>query len=223
MNPDYLIAPSILSADFAILGEQIREAEAAGADWIHIDVMDGHFAPNLTMGPAVVAACRRTTDLPLDVHLMVTHPENFVQSFAQAGADSLTVHVEIDSDVRTVIDSIKAEGCNAGLAYNPDTPVEELDELIDLLDLVLIMTVSPGFSGQAFMKAALPKVSQVRELIDNKKLPINIQVDGGIDAKTLPIAKAAGANVFVAGSAIFDHTEGISAGIKALKKVLTTQ
>jgi ribulose-phosphate 3-epimerase len=220
MPTPFLIAPSILSADFANLGDQIAQAEAAGADWIHIDVMDGHFVPNLTMGPVVVDACRRITKLPLDVHLMVNSPEKLLEAFAKAGADSLTVHIEAVADVQEALQTIKQLGCKVGLALNPDTPASDIETALPMLDLALVMTVNPGYSGQAFIAESLPKIAAIRQMLDDVNPEADVQVDGGIDPKTLPDVKNAGANVFVAGSAIFNHSGGIAAGVQSLKDAL---
>lgn len=216
MPSPFLIAPSILSADFANLGDQISQAEEAGADWIHIDVMDGHFVPNLTMGPVVVEACRRITKLPLDVHLMVNSPESLLEAFANAGADRLTVHVEAAANAQEILQTIKQLGCKAGLALNPDTPASAIEPALPMLDLALAMTVNPGYSGQDFIADTLPKITTIRQMLDDVNPDADVEVDGGIDKDTLPQAKAAGANVFVAGSAVFNHSEGIAAGIQAL-------
>ena len=220
MTKPNIIAPSILSADFAILGKQISEAEDAGADWIHIDVMDGHFVPNLTMGPVVVAACRRATMLPLDVHLMVTNPEQLLKSFAEAGADRLTFHVEATDDIEGMIAAVKELGCRVGLALNPVTPADAIEKALPLVDMALIMTVNPGYSGQAFIPKMLPKIDAVRQKLNEVNPKAIIQVDGGIDAHTISSARDAGANVFVAGSAIFNHEDGIARGVQALKTAL---
>lgn len=220
MPRPFLIAPSILSADFSNLGDQIFQAEAAGADWIHIDAMDGHFVPNLTMGPVVVEACRRITKLPLDVHLMVDSPEHLLESFAKAGADSLTVHIEAVSNAQETLQTIMQLGCKAGLALNPDTPASEIEPFLPMLDLALVMSVNPGYSGQAFIAETLPKISAIRQMLDVVNPAANVEVDGGINPKTLLNAKNAGANIFVAGSAVFNHSGGIAAGIQALKNPL---
>ncbi len=215
MSRSHLIAPSILSADFSALGAALHEAEAAGADWFHIDVMDGHFVPNITMGPVIVRACRRSTALPLDVHLMISEPERYLEAFARAGADILTVHAETCTHLHRTLQNIRELGCQAGVALNPATPVSVLSEVLDMLDLVLVMSVNPGFSGQAFIPQALHKIRQMRAMLERRT--VHIEVDGGINAETLPQARAAGANVFVAASAIFGHPQGIAAGIRTLR------
>lgn len=215
------LAPSILSADFARLGSQIQEVEAAGADWIHVDVMDGHFVPNLTMGPAVVEACRRVTRLPLDVHLMVEEPSRFLEAFADAGADHLTIHIEACPHVRQVIQSIREMGRRAGISLNPGTPPAALREILPLVDIVLVMSVNPGYSGQQFIEAVLPKIQTLRRWIDEGRFATVIEVDGGIDAATAPLAAGAGAEVFVAATAVFGHKDGIGAGMLALRTALS--
>ena len=215
------LAPSILSADFARLGSQIQEVEAAGADWIHVDVMDGHFVPNLTMGPAVVEACRRVTRLPLDVHLMVEEPSRFLEAFADAGADHLTIHIEACPHVHQVIQSIREMGRRAGISLNPGTPPEAVREILPLVDIVLVMSVNPGYSGQQFIEAVLPKIQTLRRWIDEGRFATVIEVDGGIDAATAPLAAGAGAEVFVAATAVFGHKDGIGAGMQALRTALS--
>lgn len=211
------LAPSILSADFGHLATALAQAEAAGANWIHLDVMDGSFVPNITFGAVIVAACRKITRLPLDVHLMINHPEAHLQAFVDAGANSLTVHVEACPHLHRTLQRIRELGCNAGAALNPGTPAAALSEIIPLLDLALVMTVNPGFAGQAFIAQMLPKIAQVRQMLDNGGSQAVLQVDGGITPKTLPLTQNAGANGFVAASAIFQHPQGIAAGIAALQ------
>jgi ribulose-phosphate 3-epimerase len=220
MTRDLILAPSILSADFTRLGEQIAECEAAGADWIHVDVMDGHFVPNLTMGPFVVAACRRATNLPLDVHLMVEHPENLLEAFAQAGASHLTVHVETCPEIVRTLETIRSLGCKAGVTLNPATPAEALREAVPFADLALVMTVHPGYSGQAFMPGMLPKVAQVRRMLDEAGAAAWLEVDGGVTSATMSEVRAAGADAFVAANAVFKHPDGIAAGIRELRTVM---
>jgi ribulose-phosphate 3-epimerase len=220
MKP-YIFAPSILSADFTCLGEQITECETAGADWIHVDVMDGHFVPNLTMGPFVVEACRRTTNLPLDVHLMIERPENLLEAFAQAGASSLIVHVETCPDIISTLKSIKSLGCKAGVTLNPATPASEIIPALKLADQVLVMTVHPGYSGQEFMPEMLSKVAEIRRRLDAIESPAWLEVDGGISSANISQVREAGADAFVAASAIFHHTQGIAAGIQSLRNAIT--
>lgn len=220
MAKGFILAPSILSADFLHLEDAIQTAEAGGADWIHIDVMDGHFVPNITMGPVVVEAARRATALPLDVHLMIESPERHFEAFSQAGADSLTVHIEAVPDPRSAIDKIHALELRAGIALSPGTPADRISNVLEMVDLVLVMTVNPGFSGQAFMPEALDKVEQVRSWIRDGRTQASIQVDGGIDSSTAPLAAQAGAEVFVAASAIFRHEGGIVDGIRAIRESL---
>ena len=197
------IAPSILSADFAQLGEEVRRIESAGADWVHIDVMDGHFVPNLTIGPMVVKALRPHSTLPFDVHLMISPVDNFLDAFAAAGADIITVHPEAGPHIHRTVQHIESLGKQAGVSLNPATPAKMLDYLIDDIDLVLVMSVNPGFGGQSFISTQLRKVEAVRKMIDKSGLDIRLEVDGGIDAATAPLAIAAGADVLVAGTATF--------------------
>lgn len=208
-----LIAPSILSADFTQLGEEIRAVEAAGADWIHIDVMDGHFVPNITMGPLVVEAVRRVTTLPLDVHLMIANPDLFIEDFAKAGADYISVQVETTAHLHRSIHLIRSQGVKAGAVVNPATPLSALEWILDDLDLVLIMSVNPGFGGQAFIPSSLNKIKQLRTMIDARPCNALIQVDGGVNGRTAADVTAAGADVLVAGSAIFgtaDYRQSIT-------------
>lgn len=217
MPKPYLIAPSILSADFTQLGAQIQEAEQAGADWIHVDVMDGHFVPNLTMGPFIVAACRSVTNLPLDVHLMVNEPERMIEWFAQAGATNLTVHVETCPNLHRTLQSISELGCHPGVVINPATPASLIEPVIRLVDLVLVMSVNPGYSGQVFLPEVLPKVAHVRQMLRQHNPQALLEIDGGINVDTLPLAAAAGAQVFVVATAVFKYPQGITSGIRALK------
>ena len=211
------IAPSILSADFARLGEQVAEAEAAGADYIHVDVMDGHYVPNLTFGPLVVEALRRVTDLPLDVHLMVDEPESVVPWFAQSGASILTVHVEASTHLHRVVQVVKEAGLRAGVALNPATPVSAVEEALPEVDLVLVMTVSPGYPGQSFVSSVLPKIGRIRALLDELGSEAELEVDGGINATTAPQVVAAGARVLVAGSAAFNARTSVADALAELR------
>ena len=211
------IAPSILSADFTHLGEQIAEAEAAGADYIHIDVMDGHFVPNITIGPMIVEAVRRSTSLPLSVHLMIEKPERYLQAFADAGADIITVHVETCPHLHRTIQHIKSLGKRAGVTINPATPTAALDEILDDVDLILIMSVNPGFGGQSFIEKSVHKIGAVRQALDQRGSKAELSVDGGIKPGTAERVVRAGANVLVAGSAIFGAPEGIGAAIAQLR------
>ncbi|MBL7211926.1 MAG: ribulose-phosphate 3-epimerase [Desulfobacteraceae bacterium] len=206
------IAPSILSADFSRLGEQIREVESAGADYIHIDVMDGHFVPNITIGPMIVEAAHSVTELPLDVHLMISDPDPFVDDFARAGANILTVHAETLNHVHRTIQHIRDKGVRPSLALNPATPLDVLDYILDDLDMVMLMTVNPGFEAQKFIPEVIPKIERLREEIDRRGLDADIEVDGGINPDIIGRVAKAGATVFVAGSAIFyseDYEETI--------------
>jgi ribulose-phosphate 3-epimerase len=213
----YILAPSILSADFTRLGEQLAQCEAAGADWIHVDVMDGDFVPNITVGPLVVAACKRATRLPLDVHLMVSHPERHLEAFARAGADRLTVHVETCPHLHRTLQQIASLGVKPGVTLNPATPAAWLQPALPQADLVLVMTVNPGFGGQQFIGGMLSKISEIRGMMNAIHSTAWLEVDGGISAETLPLARQAGANAFVAGNAIFNHAQGLAAGIAALR------
>jgi ribulose-phosphate 3-epimerase len=211
------LAPSILAADFARLGQQVAEAEQAGADRIHVDVMDGHFVPNLSMGAPIVVSLRPVTRVALEVHLMITDPDLFVDEFAGAGADTLIVHQEGNANLHRTVQRVKALGKRVGVAINPATPAGMLEEILPDLDLVLVMTVNPGFGGQHFLHETLPKVQRVRRMIEQLKPGCELEVDGGVDADTAPPAVAAGANVLVAGSAVFGHREGVAAAMKRLR------
>jgi len=217
MNKEYLISPSILSADFTQLGDQLKRAEDAGADWIHIDVMDGQFVPNISMGPVIVEACRRITDLPLDVHLMIIDPEKYLEDFADAGASNLTVHIETCPRMDQTLDKIRELGCKSGITLKPATSAEKIKPYLEKVDFVLVMTVNPGFSGQSFMPEMMPKIRDIRMMLDEINPEVPIEVDGGISPSTIGQAYENGARIFVSGSAIFDHPDGIKTGIKSLK------
>jgi ribulose-phosphate 3-epimerase len=211
------LAPSILSADFARLGEQVKEAEKAGADRIHVDVMDGHFVPNISMGPVIVQSLRPVTRLPLETHLMISNPDLYLDEFAEAGSDSLLVHWEGNNNLHRTVQRVKALGKRAGVVINPATPASVLEEILQDVDLVLVMTVNPGFGGQHFIPTTLPKIRRVRRMIEEINSGCDLEVDGGIDPKTAPLTVDAGANVLVAGSAIFGASEGIAAAMKRLR------
>ena len=214
------LAPSILAADFARLGDQVAEAERAGADRVHVDVMDGHFVPNLSMGAVVVESLRRVTRLPLEAHLMILNPDLFLEEFVQAGTDSFLVHWEGNNDLWRTVQHIKALGKRVGVAINPATPAAVLEDIMPDLDQILVMTVNPGFGHQHFLPTTLPKVTRAREMIDRIKPGCSVEVDGGIDATTAPLAVAAGADVLVAGSAIFNDNEGVTAAMQRLRAAL---
>ncbi|EPD52839.1 ribulose-phosphate 3-epimerase [Paenisporosarcina sp. FSL H8-0542] len=205
------IAPSILAANFSKLAEEVIEVEKAGAELIHIDVMDGHFVPNITMGPIVVEALRPVTDLPLDVHLMIENPDLYIESFAKAGADYITVHVEACTHLHRTIQLIRSFGVKPGVVLNPHTPVESIQHILDDIDMVLFMTVNPGFGGQKFIHSVVPKVQQLSDIIKEKGLNIEIEIDGGINAETIIPCAEAGATIFVAGSAIYSKTDRTAA------------
>jgi ribulose-phosphate 3-epimerase len=212
------IATSILSADFARLGDQVKEADQAGADYIHVDVMDGHFVPNLTIGPVVVECLRPFTNLPLDVHLMMDDPGRFVQDFSKAGANILTVQQEACTHLHRVVEQIKERGMRAGVAINPATPVMMLEEILGFVDLVLVMTVNPGFGGQSFIPTMPRKIAAMREMIERQGVRVELEVDGVIHTQTAPIAVQAGAEVLVAGSAIFKEGESVAQTVRQLRE-----
>ena len=216
MAQPILLSPSILSADFTRLGDQLKEAEQAGADWFHIDVMDGHFVPNLTMGPFIVEACRRATSLPLDVHLMIEAPERLLKAFADAGADWLTVHQETCPHMHRTLETIRGLGMKAGASLNPGTPASTLSEVLSSLDLILIMTVDPGYSGGKYIPL-LDKIRSVSAWRDEGRTGARVAVDGGIGPKTAPEVVQAGADVLIAASAVFKHPQGIRAGLESLR------
>ncbi len=211
------LVPSILSADFTRLGEQVRAAEAADVQRIQIDVMDGHFVPNITMGPLVVEAVRRCTALPLEAHLMITNPQDYIETFAKSGADVIIVHHEVCPHLHRVVQQIKATGKQAAVALNPSTPIILLEDMLSLLDMVLIMTVNPGFGGQDFIPETLPKIVRLRQMIEERNLHCDIEVDGGIHAGTASQAVRAGANLLVAGSAVYNQHESVEQAVSRLR------
>jgi ribulose-phosphate 3-epimerase len=213
------IAPSILSADFSKLGDEIKKVEEAGADLIHVDVMDGHYVPNLTFGPPVIASIRKVTELPFDVHLMIENPERFIQAYADAGSDCITVHVEAETHLHRAIQSIKEKGLKAGVSLNPATPLCLLDDIIEDIDLLMIMSVNPGFGGQQCIKNMLPKIKKARELIDERSPHVLLEVDGGVKLENIRSFKDAGTDIFVAGSAIF-NSDNYEITIREMKKIL---
>jgi ribulose-phosphate 3-epimerase len=214
------LAPSILSADFARLGQQVADAERAGADRIHIDVMDGHFVPNLSMGAPIVQSLRRVTHLPLEIHLMISDPDFFLDEFVEAGSDSFLVHWEGNANLHRTVQRIKALGKRAGVVINPATPAAVLEEILPDVEQVLVMTVNPGFGHQHFLSTTLPKIRRVCQMIDQMKSGCDVEVDGGIDADTAPLAVAAGANILVAGTAIFGQSEGVTAAMTRLRAAI---
>jgi ribulose-phosphate 3-epimerase len=220
VSDKFIIAPSILSSDFLHLGDVLQTCQSAGADWIHVDVMDGQFVPNLTMGPFIVRHCRRGMDLPLDVHLMVEKPENLLEAFAKAGASHLTVHVETCPHLHRTLEEIRALGCKAGVTLNPGTPASSIFPVLPFVDLVLVMSVDPGFSGGTYIPEMVSKVAEIRRKLDEIGSPAWLEVDGGISPETLPAMKAAGATAFVSATSIFKHPQGIAAGIKSLRDVI---
>lgn len=215
------LVPSILSADFTRLGEQVREAEDAGAQRIQIDVMDGHFVPNITMGPMIVEAVRRSTKLPIETHLMITNPQEYIETFAKAGADVIIVHQEVCPHLHRILQHIKSTGKMAGVALNPSTPIFMLDEILSLLDMVLIMTVNPGFGGQDFIPETLSKITRLRQTMTQRNLTCDLEVDGGIHESTIGQAVQAGANLLVAGSAIYNHRESVAQAMARLRHAIS--
>jgi len=217
MPNKYIIAPSILASDMTQLGNEIAAAESAGADWIHVDVMDGRFVPNITMGQFIVKACRRVTQLPLDVHLMIEKPEDHLETFAEAGASGLTVHVETCPHIHRTLQHIKSLGCRAGVVLNPGTAVGAIEPVLPLADLVLVMSVNPGFGGQEFIPESIARVAEIRKKLAALGSSAWLEVDGGVNEETIGQLKESGATAFVAGTSVFKHPQGIEAGIKALR------
>jgi len=219
MQP-FLLAPSIIASDFTHLADEIIATQSAGADWLHVDVMDGHFVPTITVGPLFVEACKRASTLPLDVHLMIENPDQYLEAFAKAGASHLTVHVETCPNLLQTVEKIKSLGCSAGVTLNPLTPASALDAVLPLVDIVLVMSVTPGYSGQVFMPEMVFKVEEIRNKLNALRSHAYLEVDGGITIKTLPLMHKAGANVFVAGNAAFKHPQGVMGGVKALRECM---
>lgn len=212
-----LIAPSILSADFSRLKQELASVEAAGADYIHIDVMDGHFVPNITIGPFIVEAIKRSTKVPLDVHLMIERPEDYIKSFRSAGADIITIHAEATVHLHRLVQSIKEEGAKAGVSINPGTPLKAIEEVLDCIDLVLIMSVNPGFGGQQFIPHSIEKIKKLRKMLDERGLKAILEVDGGVKVSNIKKVSMAGADMFVAGSAVFGSAD-YKKTIEAMRK-----
>ncbi|MFM7421656.1 MAG: ribulose-phosphate 3-epimerase [Alphaproteobacteria bacterium] len=214
MHPPPLITPSLLAADFAKLGEEVRAVTAAGADWLHLDIMDGHFVPNISFGPGLIKALRRHTTIPFDVHLMIAPVDAYLQAFADAGADLISLHPEAGSHLHRSLQTIRGLGKKAGVVLNPATPIAAIEHVMDLCDLILVMSVNPGFGGQSFLESQLPKIEKLRRLIEASGRDVRLQVDGGVTAKTAPLCLNAGADVLVAGTAVFgtpDYAEAIKA------------
>jgi len=215
-----ILSPSILSADFSRLGDEIRTVEKAGVDWIHIDVMDGHFAPNMTMGPFIVETCKRITALPLDVHLMIDNADKFVEVFAKAGAGCISVHIEGNPNIHRTLQIVRSLGVKTGLVLNPGTPVEASSAVLHLVDYVLLMSVNPGYSGQSFQPETVNRVKQMRNLLDSINPDASIEVDGGVTAENIKSLNQAGATIFVAATSIFKHPKGAVEGVRALREAL---
>ena len=216
----YIVAPSILASDMTQLGKEIAAAESAGADWIHVDVMDGRFVPNITMGQFIVEACRRVTQLPLDVHLMIEKPEDHLETFAKAGASGLTVHVETCPNLHRTLQYIKSLGCKAGVTLNPGTAVGAIEPVLPIADLVLVMTVNPGFGGQEFIPESIGRVAEIRKKLDALSSSAWLEVDGGVSVETISQLKEAGATAFVTGTSVFKYPQGVETGVKALRNYL---
>ncbi len=216
----YILSASILSADFSDLGNAISQCESAGTDWVHVDVMDGHFVPNISMGPFVVETCRRITKLPIDVHLMIENSERYVESFIKAGASNVTIHIENNTNIMRTLQQIRVLGAHPGVAINPGTSAALLESVIPFVDMVLVMTVNPGFSGQIFMPKMLSKITSVNNLAKSLNNSIRIEVDGGMTAETIKQCAAAGADTFVAATYIFKNSKGIQAGVNELRSAL---
>ena len=214
------IAPSILSCDFSRLADEIQTVESGGADWIHVDVMDGHFVPNITIGPIITAGARKATDLPLDVHLMIEQPDRYLEAFVDAGADWLTVHAEACTHLHRTVQRIRELGARAGVAINPATPLASLADVVPYIDLLLVMSVNPGFGGQSYISASTAKVRDARTLLDEMGSTAELEVDGGVDAGNVGELQAAGASVVVAGSAVYGHVDGAAAGVRLIRDAL---
>lgn len=214
------LAPSILSADFARLEDQCQQALEAGADWLHVDVMDGHFVPNITIGPIITAGARRSTDLPLDVHLMIENPDRYLEAFAEAGADWITVHVEACPHLHRTVERIRELGARPGVALNPATPLSALNDIVAQVDLVVVMSVNPGFGGQAYIEASTEKIREARQMLTDAESAAELEVDGGVDGGNVALVRAAGASVAVAGSAVYGHPDGPETGLRTLRRAL---
>jgi len=219
----FILAPSIIASDFTHLADEIAACESAGADWLHVDIMDGHFVPTITVGPLFTAACKRVTKLPLDVHLMISDPDQYAEAFAKAGASHIIVHVETCPNLIETINRIKSLGCAAGITLNPSTPASALDAALPIADQVLVMSVNPGYSGQVFMPEMIGKVEEIRNKLNALRSKAHLEVDGGINVETLPLMYRAGANAFVAGNAVFKHPQGVSGGLRALRECAGTK